>query len=971
MKIKREKLESITNTSITSKKFKLSEDSEATRHIIEILTRNLYSNPQRSAIREVLGNAIDASIENNNKRVDITIKSSEYIESLFFLEIRDYGIGIDEERMDQYVRQIGNSSKRESDEQIGALGIGICTLFCIGEQVFIETSTKDKNITYLLYRDSGGIPCYDIKNIEEREPGETGTNIKVLIDDFDILNKSIRYILENCFLIEVDLYTNLNSLCLLSSWVYKYKIDKEKLNQDLKYINSFYIFPIYGINNKYSTNTYRSTNRFENKGGYKRIEENQSSIEIEKSSKEDNKLFSEELIHYRSYSNNPTKIIDRDIIKSLTTVNNGIIEKDCVIIMMGDSLYTLDIPSLKRIYINDYKSSIEDKDNRIKTIKVIENMQWNGLQLVVRVPIGSIRFSSNRENIVIEDEETREYILNALKECIDKYLVYFLSSNDLNRKIETFKDLITIEKTIVKHDYLFNLDTIYLPHLGCRLSVENRSYINGNIIKSWNGFRIKENEIDNYEKYILFNSEEAKEEWFDKVLRSKDIINHLVDSLDSYLVGPTEVLNIPSDVESNLSSTIPKNTLTKQKLSRIFSNILRYRTKHEVVKEFLEKNNIKIILSTNNSVSEIRNNKSLVEEKEPFLLIVEKDKTVANEIRKSLAYKLLDVKFFKSGKKEKKKKEITIEEKEYKSFYGSLSSCRVLSEEYCNNLISHLENNRYSLERKYDITEKLEENILKENKLNKRIIYTELDNSYTSLSIFFKYWLVDRLCKKGYIKGEEGKINRLLFLTPLSATYLRDKNNEVSRNYKLKYFNQVYIDYLYKLYKKNKIYLDNLLCLGKKKNRSSYPYYFNNNSDLLYEYCITGQIEKLLIKKGVKYNRSLIEICNTEMVKFVISETIKIDIQEKDFIYNKKEFIGLENVINIILEDLRQLILKFYEKDNSPIVSPFNWLLGYNNNETKDIKMIGDYLDITIIPSLEDETGKLNEIIEELIDKLF
>ncbi|MEI2419238.1 ATP-binding protein, partial [Arthrospira platensis SPKY2] len=277
MKIRYEERENISNSSQNSRKFKLSEDPSATLNIIQILTENLYTNPKRSAIRETLANAIDASVEKNNKlniktppRIDVYITNDEINNSfLYFLNIKDYGIGINEERMENYLSKIGNSSKRDSDEQIGALGIGVCTLFCIGEQVFIESYITDDNnrtekIKYLLYKDKVGIPCYDLKEKEyiEEKREESYTIIKILLEGEDILNTVIKYILENCCLIDIDLYTNIKSLVLLSSYIKKYK----KKNNNFRFLKSYYLIKkdkdfiekkeISSNNNNYYNNNY-------------------------------------------------------------------------------------------------------------------------------------------------------------------------------------------------------------------------------------------------------------------------------------------------------------------------------------------------------------------------------------------------------------------------------------------------------------------------------------------------------------------------------------------------------------------------------------------------------------------------------------------------------------------------------------------------------------------------------------------
>lgn len=997
MKIKRDNLESASNSG-SGFQFELSKSPDAAFHIIEILTRNLYTNPHRSAIREVLGNAIDASIEGNNKRVDIYITESDIVDNIHFLEIKDYGPGIDEDRMNNYVRKIGNSTKRDSNEQIGALGIGICTLFCVGEQVYIETypENTNKKITYLLYKDSTGTPCYDIKNITENLDGEIGTRIKVVIDDRETLDKTIKYVVENCFLIEVDLYTNLQSLIVLSSWVERFKYNKERLNKELKYSRSFYVFPIRISNNSYRSNTYYRSTRFESKGGYIPATNNYISLEDENRAT-NNKIFSKEIRHYKSLCNSPEfDIFYSDLIERLTSTGKGIIEEESIIVMMGDSLYTLSINKLNQLYKSveynqvsktkdssnlealSYKQDnpsqyapFNDMDSRV--IDTIQLMYRNSLQLAIRVPIGSIRFSSNRENIVIEDKETRDYILKTLNEAISKYINNFLESNNLNKDIDNFKDLAHLYKSINSHNYLFNIRTVVIPSLRTKVLLDyNNSYYRYSDTNNDNPW-VYSPKLDKYENKlgsnIIFSNENKSNEITKEfgLISFNDISNNLIDYLDSYIVGPTSSLKLNQAIESNLSDTMPTNKYTKQKISRVLGKDIRHNMKAEIITELFITNNIKIILSNITSIKDIRSNSNIVQEEEPFILIVERESSKSRELRNSLAYKLLDVKFYTS-KRTAQKKEITVQEKEYKSFNDSLKSTRVLNVNECKRLLSDKDIPKYDLARRHDITEKVDEtNLFKNNYLNKVIICEELNISYISANTIATYWLVDMLLRKGYIKGEENKLNRLIFLTPLSYEYLNNKGHELRDGYKLRNIRDVYKIFLYKLYKKNKEIIESILTLSCEDTiRNRYSYYNTSSAKpYLYSYCATGQIEKVLRNNRVKCNRSILKICLSELGKVILTEILGIKINEDEYRYREEEYSFLENILRIVIQDL--IYLKIYNK-REVVLEPIHWLLGYNSPNMSDRRLTGDYIDREKIDILDSSTGLLDKTMREIIE---
>src|SRR4051794_1315710 len=95
-------------------------DETALVHIMSVLT-NLYSDPEKAIIREYATNAWDAHIEGGILRpIEITTPS----DLAPFLTIQDYGIGLDEDGIRRIYSKYGASTKRESNDFNGQLGMG-------------------------------------------------------------------------------------------------------------------------------------------------------------------------------------------------------------------------------------------------------------------------------------------------------------------------------------------------------------------------------------------------------------------------------------------------------------------------------------------------------------------------------------------------------------------------------------------------------------------------------------------------------------------------------------------------------------------------------------------------------------------------------------------------------------------------------------------------------------------------------
>ena len=128
------------------KEFKTSIDPKNLEFITTLLSSNLYSDPEQSFIREIVSNAWDSHVEAGTTEVPVIVrfrKDGDYRH----VTIRDYGVGLSPERFDTIFRNLGSSTKRESNAYIGAFGIGHLSPFACSNSVYV-TSYND-GIAYL------------------------------------------------------------------------------------------------------------------------------------------------------------------------------------------------------------------------------------------------------------------------------------------------------------------------------------------------------------------------------------------------------------------------------------------------------------------------------------------------------------------------------------------------------------------------------------------------------------------------------------------------------------------------------------------------------------------------------------------------------------------------------------------------------------------------------------------------------
>lgn len=130
----------------------MSIDESALAHIMSVLT-DLYSDPEMAVIREYSTNAFDAHIEAGVKRpIEIILPSHL---SPFF-RVRDYGFGLDIDDIRDIYSRYGTSTKRESNDVVGMLGLGCKSALTYTDQ-FTLTSVKNGICTQVsVSRDEDG-----------------------------------------------------------------------------------------------------------------------------------------------------------------------------------------------------------------------------------------------------------------------------------------------------------------------------------------------------------------------------------------------------------------------------------------------------------------------------------------------------------------------------------------------------------------------------------------------------------------------------------------------------------------------------------------------------------------------------------------------------------------------------------------------------------------------------------------------
>lgn len=107
----------------TVKTMRLSKNSESA--IFQIFTKNIYSNPIGTVVREITSNCFDSHIEAGVENTPVLIKHTHDTQTdTHFISFIDYGVGMSPDRIENIYGVYFESTKRKTNAEIGGFGLG-------------------------------------------------------------------------------------------------------------------------------------------------------------------------------------------------------------------------------------------------------------------------------------------------------------------------------------------------------------------------------------------------------------------------------------------------------------------------------------------------------------------------------------------------------------------------------------------------------------------------------------------------------------------------------------------------------------------------------------------------------------------------------------------------------------------------------------------------------------------------------
>lgn len=151
--------------------------------MFQMLVSGIYSDKPLAVVREIWANAVDAHTAAGKKDVPFQCHAPTVFEPYF--SVRDFGVGMDHERVMGLYSVLGASTKDKSNDETGQFGIGSKSPFAYGDAFTVKAFDGVSARVYSCYIGEAGSPNVDLMD-ESASSEETGIEVSIPVSLGDI-----------------------------------------------------------------------------------------------------------------------------------------------------------------------------------------------------------------------------------------------------------------------------------------------------------------------------------------------------------------------------------------------------------------------------------------------------------------------------------------------------------------------------------------------------------------------------------------------------------------------------------------------------------------------------------------------------------------------------------------------------------------------------------------------------------------
>lgn len=160
----------------TQESIGMSLDLDSAQILMQMLSKNLYSDDIGSAIRECASNALDSHRRAGvDTPIIVSLKAASYNNYEFCVE--DFGIGLDADDVRNIISKYGKSTKRNSNTELGMMGLGFKAPLAYSSSFYFVCRKNGMERKYMMYE---GEDTNTIDLLYETET-EEANGVKIII----------------------------------------------------------------------------------------------------------------------------------------------------------------------------------------------------------------------------------------------------------------------------------------------------------------------------------------------------------------------------------------------------------------------------------------------------------------------------------------------------------------------------------------------------------------------------------------------------------------------------------------------------------------------------------------------------------------------------------------------------------------------------------------------------------------------
>jgi len=166
----------------TSESIAMSLDLDSAQILMQMLSKNLYSDSIGSTIRECASNALDSHRRAGvNDPIIVSFKANK--ENNYEFSVEDFGTGLDADDVRNIISKYGKSTKRNSTNELGMMGLGFKAPLAYSSSFYFVCRKDGMERKYMMYEgeDTNTIDLLYEKETEERN----GVKVIVPVNYYD------------------------------------------------------------------------------------------------------------------------------------------------------------------------------------------------------------------------------------------------------------------------------------------------------------------------------------------------------------------------------------------------------------------------------------------------------------------------------------------------------------------------------------------------------------------------------------------------------------------------------------------------------------------------------------------------------------------------------------------------------------------------------------------------------------------